>query len=256
MSTYLWKYYLQDDLDDFRQLLASANYIGTQYKPNATSNGAGATIGSPGRGLSTSPNLRNKSKTQGSLGAHGRTGRTSGGIVLSRADINAKDRHGVTLLHHMASSKAESASEFALSLLEVPLLDIYIQDLESGWTALHRALYNGNVTIAYALMERDIRDGMAAGGSHQSGGLIKIKDNEGSSPFDVYASTIAPRTLKRDSAHESLPMLPQDVDERSVSSDEEHQQHQVELNGRLDGDEMYSFGSNKASLHVLACVAV
>ena len=62
---------------------------------------------------------------------------------------------GQTLLHHIASSTSEQAIEFASALIEHPLIDLYLQDYENGWTALHRAFYFGNVTIARLILERD-----------------------------------------------------------------------------------------------------
>lgn len=147
MSSYLWRFYLEDDVESFRQLLANAssNLVSHTQKGNTGGAGgnAGATLGSPGSALASSPKWTPKSrKTSGY--AHG--GPTSGGkgqkpfanLSLSRADVNSKDVHGLTILHHSASSTSANAISFALALLEVPSLDLYVQDIESGWTALHR----------------------------------------------------------------------------------------------------------------------
>ena len=173
-------------------------------------------------------------------------------VVLTRADINAKDGFGRTLLHHIASSRNETAIEFASALLEVSFLDLYAQDAESGWTALHRALYFGNVSIAQALMLRDIKDATdyttAASHAH-AGGLIKIKDHEGNSPFEVFGLTIASRLLEAGGGTLSL-----DADDGSnVSVDLDQEEDDAESTQKrlakcvtnIDGDEAFAFGSNK-----------
>lgn len=258
MSTYLWKYYLEDDVDNFRLLLANANYTWSGHgKPHLSTTSGGTTIGSPGKGLATSPTLHNKSRKSSGLGAGlpGNKGqRPFSNITLTRADINSKDAHGVTLLHHIASSSAESAPSYALALLNVPLLDIYIQDLESGWTSLHRALYFGNVTIARALLDRDIQDTIgynSTSGNHGSGGLIKIKDRESNSPFDVFGATITIRMLRHGT---NVPTLPSGLDDEedelahgdSGDIDDDGSGSKV-LFPRIsiNGDELFMFGSNK-----------
>ena len=248
MSAYLWKSYLENDIDKFRQILANANYHPSGYtRPNTTSGIVGTAIGSPGRGLSTSPTLsKGRKPSAGLQGSRGH--RPTSAVTLTRADINSKDAHGVTLLHYVASSVEASAIPYALALLDLPLLDLYIQDFESGWTALHRALYFGNVTIARALIDRDSQDVLGHG---NAGGLIKIKDREGNSPFDVFGASITNRILRHNL---SLPTLPAGTETEedeiahgdSGDNDQERSSHSV-LAPRLciDGDETFMFGSNK-----------
>ena len=69
--------------------------------------------------------------------------RTSGVIVV---DVNARDSLGRTVLH-LASSSLESI-EYVRALLKHPNIDLNIMDLESHWTALHRALYFANIPAA------------------------------------------------------------------------------------------------------------
>ncbi|MBE3109721.1 MAG: ankyrin repeat domain-containing protein, partial [Acidobacteria bacterium] len=72
------------------------------------------------------------------------------------------------------------------------------EDPESGWNALHRALYAGNVAIARLLLRAEQRIMTETPGgavSSRVGELIKAKDREGNSPFDLYNSTIAARTV-------------------------------------------------------------
>lgn len=255
MSVNLWRFFLEDDVDSFRQYLASAAYSATSQR-NSTGGVAGNAafkIGSPG-GLATSPRTPAKSrKSSGYIQPTAGTPQSKGiNVVLTRADVNGKDGFGRTLLHHIASSRNETAIGFATALLEVPFLDLYAQDAESGWTALHRALYFGNVSVAQALMLRDIKDATdyttAASHAH-AGGLIKIKDHEGNSPFEVFSLTIASRSLEVAGRHLSL-----DADDGSNASvDLDHNDHDDEVTQKrlvkpvtnLVGDEAFAFGSNK-----------
>ena len=241
MSQYLWRYYLEDDLDSFGQLLATATFSGSHTRTTVHNNSTNAIAGSPGSGLATSPTLKSKSKG----------GRSSGSITVTRADLNSKDSHGLTLLHYMASSDAESASAFALELLRAPMLDLYVQDQENGWTSLHRALYFGNISIARALMARDIEDSVTTNAATHAGGLIKIKDKEGNSPFDVYSMTIGSRTLQHRLDRSTLSAFSarqhEDGSDDSTDEDEVGRRNLELLNAAsaLDGVELYLFGSNK-----------
>ena len=235
MSYLLWKYYLQDDLEAFQQLLANASFSGTNAKSAYGTNNPGILASSPGRGLATSPVVKSKLK-----------GRQSAGSVLTRADLNWKDHYGRTLLHHMATSNDPRSTDFALALLQAPLLDLYAQDLENGWTSLHRALYYGNIAIARALMARDIQDVETIGTTH-AGGLIKIKDKDGNSPFDVYNDTIGSRMLDCGRIQSAISAGDVSVDNLSETTDEasnEQQYAHLNANG-IEGDEIYMFGSNK-----------
>ena len=248
MSSYLWKYFFEDDVDNFGQVLANATY---NTSASGSRSGRGSNIGvidSPGTSLSVSPSLGPKHKrSHGGQSTH---------AVLSRADLNWKDGNGVTLLHYVASSAKPTAYRFALALCQVPLVDLYVQDAESGWTALHRALYFGNVTIARLLMDRDLQDTVSHGhghvGSHGgAGGLIKIKDHEGNSPFDVYGASIASRSIRSDN---TVPLLSHSSDDdendnaQGISGDiEDEVSRMKELAPRtkVDGNEIFAFGSNK-----------
>ena len=236
MSRFLWKYYLQDDLESFQQLLANANYIGSNTKASYSTNQVSAVAGSPGKGLATSPVLKSKLK-----------GRQSNGITLTRGDLNWKDHYGRMLLHHMATSNGSNATEFALAMLKIPLVDLYAQDLENGWTPLHRALYYGNITIARALMARDSEDAVGTVGTTPAGGLIKIKDKDGCSPFDVYNDTISPRILDHAINQSTISAGDEIVDHISEDSEEntEDQDQAASIGKGIDGDELYMFGTNK-----------
>ena len=63
-------------------------------------------------------------------------------------DVNARDWLGRTVLHLACSSGEVSAPEYVRLLLAHPGINVNVQDLESQWTPLHRALYNGNIVTA------------------------------------------------------------------------------------------------------------
>lgn len=147
MSSLLWRFYLEDDVESFQQLLANATHSVRSYPQKGNTGGTGGNvgipIGSPGATFASSPNLASKQRkvsgwSQAGQGSGGRGQKAFANINLSRSDINSTDAQGMTILHHAASSTSPIASAFAFALLEAPSLDLYIQDVESGWTALHR----------------------------------------------------------------------------------------------------------------------
>ncbi|KAK3115515.1 hypothetical protein LTR53_005051 [Teratosphaeriaceae sp. CCFEE 6253] len=244
MSSYLWKAYYEDDVDTFRQLLLQATVYNTR---SSTGRGGHATtvIGSPGQ-LGSSPVYTTKGRRGGpqstpGSGAHG--------LTLSKADVNWRDSTGLTLLHHAASSTAENAAEYATALIEHPFIDLYVQDAENGWTALHRAFYFGNVSLARLMLERDAGDalGRTTGHVHQTVGLIKIKDKEGHGPLDLYGATIKDRTLRPDLAGRARSGSDGSDEDRSQmvgDGDEAVGNAQIAyLN--VDGDQLFTLGSNQ-----------
>ncbi|KAL4817267.1 hypothetical protein BDW67DRAFT_33404 [Aspergillus spinulosporus] len=247
MSSKLWEFFLRDDVESFQRFLASASY--TSGGQRAPSGGGTLNAGSAGPMISSSlgalPKGKKSTGTSPATSVLERGGGPRSTKTISREELNARDQHGRTLLHHVASSPKPTAADFALALLDVPYLDIYVQDLESGWTALHRALYAGNATIAQALMARDVRDATdpskPGSSGHPNGSLIKIKDREGYSPFDVYASTITSRNLGP-----LVPDLGLDNASSVNSSDDEDASEALEKpSTNLFGDEVFTFGSNK-----------
>lgn len=257
MLASIWKSYFENDVESFRQSLANATFNAST--PSKGSHGgkgihAGA-LGSPGSSLATSPTLTNKSKKVSvcSSPALGISSKFAVGHFM-RSDLNWRDANGVTLLHTIASCTNDTASEFALALLKVPFLDLYLQDTESGWTALHRALYSGNITIARALMSRDAyaaSDHTSVGTVHNTVGLIKIKDREGNSPFDVYGASIASRRIRQGS---TIPLLsgPSEDEENDVApgvsgddADDGLRSREIMPSLHINGDEVFTFGSNK-----------
>ncbi|KAI5481874.1 BTB domain and ankyrin repeat containing protein [Pseudohyphozyma bogoriensis] len=93
------------------------------------------------------------------------------------AEINRRDYLGRTVLHLAVTELAEWALDWVELLLSVPGLQVNAADTESGWSALHRALYAGNIAAARQLLARDDVD-------------ARLKDHEGLTPFDIYNSTV------------------------------------------------------------------
>ncbi|KAL2870792.1 BTB domain and ankyrin repeat protein [Aspergillus lucknowensis] len=260
MSSNLWEFFFRDDVESFQRYLAGVSYTPSAQRAPGTGGGGASNLNtiprSPGRMISSSLGVSPKTKRlTGTSPATYLPDRGSGARPnknLSRDELNSRDRFGRTLLHHVASSPKPTAPDFALALLELPYIDIYAQDLESGWTALHRALYAGNATIAQALMIRDAQDATdlskPGASGHPTGNLIKIKDREGYSPFDVYAATINFRDARRIVASTDLDAsLPELNDASSSASSEEEDTTKNPENPKtnLFGDEVYTFGSNK-----------
>ncbi|KAJ9628354.1 hypothetical protein H2204_009329 [Knufia peltigerae] len=252
MSQNLWRYLLEDDVDTFRQHLANATIAAGAPRASAAGQGGYTTlkVGSPGS-LAISPKTPLKlRKSSGYIPSSAGAGK-AGGVIVTRAELNAKDNFGRTLLHHAASLQTDHALPFVKTLLDLPFIDLYAQDTESGWTALHRALYFGNISAAQALMVRDIQDATdytTTTARTHAGGLVKIKDHEGNSPFEVFGLTIAPRQLQEDPSS-----LPAGIDDNEsvISMDyddaQDHERHRPHVHPQvnLDGDEVYAFGSNK-----------
>ncbi|KIW14710.1 hypothetical protein PV08_07494 [Exophiala spinifera] len=252
MSPNLWRYLLEDDVDSFRQYLANATVAATVPKAFAAGQGGYSTLkaGSPGS-LAISPKTPLKARKSSGYAPSSAGAGKVGGVIVTRAELNSKDNFGRTLLHHAASIQSQHSLPFVKALLELPLIDLYAQDTESGWTALHRALYFGNISVAQALMARDIQDATdytTNTARTHAGGLVKIKDHEGNSPFEVFGLTIAPRRLQEESS-----TLPAGIDDNEsvISMDyndaQDHERHRPHVHPQvsLDGDEVYAFGSNK-----------
>ncbi|GJN71966.1 hypothetical protein PLICBS_006037 [Purpureocillium lilacinum] len=242
MSHLLWTSYWQSNVEQFRRLLAPASTSNTGARSPAVGHGGSHFSASPG-GFGTPPRGAKARRSTASTPAHGRP--KDGGVALGRNEVNSRDHAGLTLLLRAASSTDPNAYEFVEALLEHPAIDIYVQDPESGWNALHRSLYAGNVSIARALLAKERGDltnhALSVG---KVGHLIKTKDNEGLSPFDLYNSTIATRSLKvGKELHGS------DDGTASLDSDEDgFQSNDGDPHGAAaptEGGEFFVFGSNK-----------
>ena len=248
MTTLLWKAFFEDDVDNFHAVLANTSYSSTAATAKGKTNERTAS-GSYG----TSPSIQlSHSKGVESRNPSGGCAKLKTGSALTRASINLRNKDGLNLLHLIASSTSESASVFATKLLEVPFLDLYIQDDENGWTALHRTLYFGNITIARAILNRDAQD--ATGHNHhagsRAGSLIKIKDKEGNSPFDLFAVSIAPRSIIKPPGIAEIPVSSDEDDWPaqgviSDNGDEDSQSKEIQPTVNVNGDELFTFGSNQ-----------
>ncbi|XXG95619.1 hypothetical protein Hte_001887 [Hypoxylon texense] len=235
MSHLLWKYYWENDVDKFRRLLAPAGYSQNPSKSPGTG------VGSPGAAFGSSPRATTKLRKASGFGA-AIVAPKNAGNSLGKSEINSRDYSGLTVLLRATSSTAPNAISFVEALLDHPAIDIYVQDYESGWNALHRALYNGNISIARLLLAKERSDLTGAlGGSTVTrvGELIKTKDHEGNSPFDVYNATIALRTLKVSEDHATSEEDESDSDEGSTGEDVRHHGKSSAL-----GEEVFTFGSN------------
>jgi alpha-tubulin suppressor-like RCC1 family protein len=243
MSGYLWKYYLEDDVDNFRHVLSTPTQTFRGTTPKSV---AGWQGGAHGAAVNSSPGSYGPSPI---LSGKGRKVGMASSAALSRNDINSRDPAGMTILHHAASANTESAVDFAQALLEHPWTDLYMQDAENGWTALHRAFYFGNIAIARLILNRDTQDilGQGSGGFKQHArGLVKIKDKEGYGPLDLFAMTIKDRTLRPDESA-SIDVDSDDDIAQGDSGDAEDETRKRLITPPvfLGGDEVYSFGSNK-----------
>ncbi|SPO25363.1 uncharacterized protein UTRI_03224_B [Ustilago trichophora] len=94
------------------------------------------------------------------------------------AEVNRRDHLGRTVLHHIASSTEPWSVSYLNAILAHPSLNVNLQDGESGYTALHRALYAANLQTAIILLKRTDLD-------------LRVKDFEGLTAFDLYNSTVA-----------------------------------------------------------------
>ncbi|KFY05343.1 hypothetical protein O988_00079 [Pseudogymnoascus sp. VKM F-3808] len=232
MSNLLWRAYLESDVDRCRNLLGNGTH---------TSKGLGATFGhggslgtiagSPGASHGASPRNTKSKKSLSYIGSSGTKNQSSG---LTKADVNSRDSQGLTILHRAVSSNTTESLEIAIAFIEHPQIDLSIQDKENGWTALHRALYFGNVSIARAILDKDSAD------TSKGTPLVRIKDYEGNSAFDVYNSTIARRTL-----HPVEVSIEADESDDSDSDHAEIPDNESPGYNSIDGDEFYAFGSNK-----------
>ena len=107
--------------------------------------GAGGGGGGNGSGLSKSPGVG---------------GFASGGSMEKQmvfAEVNRRDYLGRTVLHLAVMEKESWALDWVELLLKVPGIQVNLPDLESGWTALHRALYSG-VRLSFPIQESPFSD--------------------------------------------------------------------------------------------------
>lgn len=224
----LWKYYWEDHVEKFRRLLSPA-----AHGPQPSGRSSNITSGAAGASgtLGTSPRPSGKPRKQLNN-------------ALSRVDVNSRDHVGLTVLLRAASSTTKNAVSFAEALIEHPAIDIYAQDPESGWNALHRALYAGNISIARMLLDKERKDLAGHTASFlRVGQLIRTKDHEGNSPFDLYNATIGERDLV---ALRELAAMQEEED--GSDNEDEVAEERVSKKSRRHGalgEDLYTFGSNR-----------
>src|SRR6478735_7510083 len=169
MSHLLWKYYWENDVDRFRRLLAPTSYNAPSVSKSPAVGGSGNFFGgSPGiPGTSPRPAVKQR-RTSGHPQTPGKP--KDSNTHLGRNEVNSRDHAGLTILLRAASSTDPNPHEIVRALVEHPAIDLYAQDPESGWNALHRSLYAGNVSIARLLLEQERVDLT----SHNLGSVSKV----------------------------------------------------------------------------------
>ncbi|KAI8822393.1 uncharacterized protein EV422DRAFT_396866 [Fimicolochytrium jonesii] len=105
----------------------------------------------------------------------GSFGKQSGFKGKGGADVNKRDTDGNTALH-VATSLGNY--EVVETLLESAKVNVNLQDVESGYTPLHRALYDGNIWMALLLLQT------------RSDCDLMLTDREGNTCLDLLASTM------------------------------------------------------------------
>lgn len=261
MSTLLWKHYLEDDVDGFLRLLENARVVARPRSQKGAVLGYNTahqpSVASPPTPIASPPSATRSVGVSEKNRLSTKLAESSPGVAsLTRADINRRDSKGLAILHYAASSPSPNARAFALALTAHPSIDLYIQDFENGWTALHRAFYFGNITIALAIMERDaqLHTEQTCGGSHwHISSLIKVKDKEGHGPLDLYAASINARPLRfRDNVERAGGDSLSDGDDHggvhstpAGANDSRETKYLVPPSVDIGADEVFAFGSNK-----------
>ncbi|OSX64580.1 hypothetical protein POSPLADRAFT_1073959 [Postia placenta MAD-698-R-SB12] len=123
-------------------------------------------------------NARAQSSTRGLSSSGGKSWNKKSPLgARSSVDVNARDPMGRTVLHLAAAAQDPAATEYVRMLLAHPDILVNFPDKESHWTALHRALYHGNIATAVVLLQRTDID-------------PSVRDCEGYTAFDLYNSTL------------------------------------------------------------------
>ncbi|RPB24406.1 hypothetical protein L211DRAFT_848730 [Terfezia boudieri ATCC MYA-4762] len=253
-SKYLWKLYLENDAEAFQRLLLEGT-------PPPTDRGShqGA-VGGPGLDLQTShEGIDGKSiigiptKSSNFPGQSLKRQKETR-LAFNRQALRDYDARGRSLIH-LAATEYDGIP-FLRSLLRHPQLDLTYPDLESGWTALHRALYHGNITAARLLLNTEAAK-IAVGGVSGGATLVKTKDHSGESPFELFYASIEGCEAVLHQLRETYQGRMEDVngfdiEDADDSPDEFFSWRAREIVRRRDkllksraGDEVFAFGSNK-----------
>ena len=129
--------------------------------------------------------------------------------------VNAKDIWGNCIIHALVDLQDYNLLK---EFLESFNCNCNVQDEESGYTPLHRALFNGFLTGAVLLEQRGIN--------------LEIRDNEGMSAFDLLNSTLPVIQEKEESPNSS-----RIFDDESVNSMQEYVPNNLSWS-------VWSWGSN------------
>ncbi|CAK5265304.1 unnamed protein product [Mycena citricolor] len=115
--------------------------------------------------------------TGGSSSSAGRSWKGASAVktAMAASEVNALDWLGRSVLH--LACTIPNGVEYVRAILKHPGVNVNLVDTESHWTALHRALYHGNIAAALLLLQRPDMD-------------ISLKDSDGYTAFDLYNSTV------------------------------------------------------------------
>ena len=140
MSGLLWKYFLEDDVERFQQLLEEAEIPGRSQArrkiPSTPALGSHSAAPAPSfvHGISPLSSLKSRESIEKGHGHGSDAWSLAKTFSLSRADLNNRDQKGLTILHYAVSSISHSANAFAQALVSHPHVDLHVTDLENGWT--------------------------------------------------------------------------------------------------------------------------
>jgi len=256
-SNYLWKLYLENDAEAFRRLLLEGTLPSTYRESHQ-----GAASGEPGLGDKTShENIGGKAivgtpTKSSNFPRQSLKWQKEARLEFNRQALRDYDTRGRSLIH--LASTEYGGIPFLRALLRHPQLDLTHPDLESGWTALHRALYHGNITAARLLLNVEAAR-VAARGVSGEATLVKTKDHSGESPFELFYASIEGHEAalhQRWEIHQLRAGDANDLRLEDMGDSEEGddvfnwksreivRQKDKLLKSRA-GDEVFAFGSNK-----------
>jgi len=215
MSSYLWRYYLENDSERFQRVLRGS-------QPHSHTVGHRAH-----RAGLTTPTGSYKSSSIGTIPTKTRPGSPPANVVITKKMLAEFDALGRSVLHLACTE--QDRLPFVKALLTHPLTDPTLVDQESGWTCLHRALYHGNITVAREIILSNA----------SSWSLVKSKDHAGDTPFDVFESTIEEVEITPEGG------APEDDDGSDRGSDTDEATLASRNHSMAMGDEVFSWGSNK-----------
>jgi alpha-tubulin suppressor-like RCC1 family protein len=234
MSSNLWRYYLENDVERFQRLLSGASL---SHRGQAQKSSGSAGLTTPTGSYKTPSHIHHANREKNK---HDGTQNTQ----LTAKQLRDMDLLGRTVLHRACTDQGRL--EFVIALLQHPQIDPAITDLESGWTALHRALYHGNISAAREIMS-------AAPGNWS---LVKLKDHAGDSPWEgafpilstnSFSISLPPLVFESTVQEIHEPLKKRTVRRNSSSSSEHDNDSEAENTPSEDsiGEELFTWGSNK-----------